>query len=98
MVSECQRLEMQACVNGWLLAKGELLPHDRRRIRRALFHVTLTRLGKKEMINSRSSVIAVQMLLLRKRFPPQPAVHTTANGDIYRGHVPDLRSDPKLQM
>lgn len=57
MVSGCQ-LEMQACVNSLLLAKGELLPHDRRRIRQALSHVTLTRLGKKEMINSRSSVTA----------------------------------------
>lgn len=61
MVSRCQRLEMQARVNSLLLAKGELLPHDRRRIPQALFHVTLTRLGKKELINSRSSVLAVQM-------------------------------------
>lgn len=54
------------CVNRLLLAKGELSPRDQRRIRQALFHATS--LGKKEMINSRSSVIAVQKLLLRKRY------------------------------
>lgn len=91
-MSGCQRLEMQACVSSLLLAKGELLPHDRRRIPQALFHVTLTRLGKKEMIDSRSSVIAVRVFLLRKRFPPQPAVHTTANQTMLKCNRSVLRT------
>lgn len=58
---------VDAGCSGLLLAKGELSPHDQRRMRQALFHATPARLGKKEMIHSRSSVIAVQKLLLCKR-------------------------------